>query len=379
MVVRAFIFETRGGQILGETEPASISWSTAANTAETIDLTIDLNSDVEAARDWRNTGTPWAHSIALDIEGRLLGGPIMPHDFDDDGGTLKITARGIRVALARRSILPLAALSQSLVTSEGQPDTSLDTNLAGFDLGTIGKKITEQAFTWPGWTDIPITFHADRAGSRVRSYAAIDLENVDDALSDLSGVQNGPDFRFQLVYTSADTVGWVFQSGTEDQPRLQSEDVFGFEVGVGSGLSVRTNPSQMGSVSWSLGGRSEDRTAAAMLYDSHLVDNGFPLLELESEASANTSQQETLDAWNVETLRTARQPWEFWSFNVRADAQPYPGEYAPGDLVDVIITNDVPVAGGYVPAGAYRRRIAEISGDEQGDWVNISCGEAYDG
>lgn len=379
MVVRAYVFEIRGGQLIAEPEPLKISWSNTSNTPETVDITIDLNSPAEAARNWPNLGAAWKHGIAVDIEGRLLGGPIMPHDFDDDGSSLTLTARGIRVALARRHILPVDALTESLVTPAGVPDVTKDTLINGYDLGTIGKKITEQAFTWPGWTDIPISFHPDRAGSRFRSYSAVELETVDDALSDLSGVQNGPDFRFQLVWTSEDTIGWVFQSGTETQPRLQSADVFQWEVGEGSGLSVKTNPSLMGSVSWSVGGRSDDRTEIAMMYDPYLVEQGYPLLELQSDASANTSEVATLESWNVETLRTARRPWEFWSFKVRADLPPFPGEYNPGDLIDVIVTRDVPVSGGYVAPGTYRRRIAGMSGDEQGEWVEITCGEAYDG
>lgn len=378
MVVRAFVFELRGGRVLAETEPTQISWSTEANRAETVDITIDLNNPVEAARNWRNLGSAWNHGIAIDIEGRLLGGPIMPHDFDDDGGTLKLTARGIRVALARRTILPVAALSQPLTDAEGRPDTGLDTVLVGWDLGTIGKKITEQAWQWPGWTDIPITFPPDRPGTRTRTFAAVDLENVDDTLSDLSGVQNGPDFRFQLEWIDDSTVGYEFSSGTEEQPRLQSESVFAWEVGTGSGLSVQTNPARMGSLSWSKGGRADDTALVEMLYDSYLIERGHPLLELFSDASANTSKPDTLRAWNVETLRTARRPWEFWSFRVRADVPPYPGEYADGDLVDVIVTEDTPVAGGYIPTGTYRRRIAGRSGDEQGEWVTITCGEAYE-
>jgi len=190
-------------------------------------------------------------------------------------------------------------------------------------------------------------------------------------------VQNGPDIRFQLRWTGPDTFGWLYESGTETQPRLQGESVFSWEVGQESGLTVSTNPSRMGSVAWSQGGRADDAIAVAMMYDPFLVDRGFPLLELESDASSTTSSQDTLVAWNVETLRTARVPWEFWSFRVRADRSPFPNEYNTGDLIDVIVTADTPVAGGYVPVGSYRRRIAGLSGDESGDFITITCGETY--
>jgi hypothetical protein len=377
MVVRAYVFETRGGALLQEFEPVDLSWDESANQAETIDVTIDLNGAVEAARDWRNLGTPWKHSIAVDVNGKLLGGPIMPHDFDDAGGRLKLTARGLRVLFSRRSILPLAALTQSLTLPNGLPDETLDSTWSGFDLGTIAKKIGVQACTWPGWTDIPIVWPDDRAGSSERTYVAIERKNVDDAWSDLSDVQNGPDIRFRLERNGPDAFRWVFETGTEAQPRLEGADAFGWEVGQASGLTVKTNPTRMGSVAWSQGGRADDTTLVRMMYDPHLIDRGVPLLELETGASSNVVLAETLDAWNAETLRTAAKPWEFWSFKVPADASPLPFEYGPGCLVDVIVTEDAPVAGGYVPVGSYRRRIAGMSGDLS-EWITLTCGEVYD-
>lgn len=377
MVVRAYVFETRGGALLQEVEPLDLQWDENANQAETVTPTFDLSSVTEGSRDWRNLGTPWKHSIAVDVNGRLLGGPIMPHDFDDDGGSLSLTARGLRVAFARRSILPVAALSQSLTLPNGEPDTSLDSTWSGFDLGTIAKKIGVQACEWPGWGDIPIVWPDDRAGTHERTYAALDLKKVDDAWSDLSDVQNGPDIRLGLEWDGADRFRWRFVTGTEEQPRLQGSDVFAFEVGQGSGLTVRTNPTRMGSVAWSQGGRTNDTSLMRMLYDPLLVNSGFPLLELESEASSTTVEVSTLDAWNVETLRTASKPWEFWSFKIRSDVSPYPYEYGPGSLVDVIVTEDTPTAGGYVASGTYRRRIAGLSGGLD-DWITITCGENYD-
>lgn len=332
----------------------------------------------ELGTDWRNLGTPWKHSIALDVEGRLVGGPILPHDFDDNGGQLKLTARGLRVAFGRRSILPLDALTVPLTLPNGEPDTALDSSWAGFDLGTIAKKIGQQACEWPGWTDVPIVWPDDRTGASERTYPGIERKNVDDAWSDLSDVQNGPDIRFRLEWDGPDAFRWVFETGTAAQPRLQGPDVFAWEVGQGSGLSVQTNPTRMGSLSWSQGGRADDTALVRSLYDPMLIDRGFPLLELESDASSNTVLAETLDAWNVETLRTASKPWEFWSFTIRADQSPFPFEYGPGSLIDVIVTDDSPVSGGYVPPGTYRRRVAGMSG-VLSDWITITCGEVYDG
>lgn len=377
MVVRAFVFETRGGRELTEFGPKDLDWSENANQAETVNATISLRAVAEARRDWRNLGTPWKHSIALDVHGRILGGPIMPHEFNGDTGELKITARGIRVALARRSILPLTAMTTPLVLPNGDPDTSLDSTWSGVDLGTIAKRIGQQAFAWPGWDDIPVTWPDDRPGTRQKTYPAIERKKVDDAWGDLSDLENGPDIRLRLARDGADRFRWYFESGTEAQPRLQGDDVFDWEIGKGSGIQVKTNPTRMGSMSWSQGGRTADTTLVRMQYEPMLVDAGFPLLELESDASANTVEVDTLDAWNAETLRTAAKPWEFWSFTVRADQSPRPHEYGPGSLINVHVTKDTPVTGGYIPPGIYPRRVAGLSGGA-GDTITITCGEVYD-
>jgi len=376
MVVTFSLLETRGGALLGEFTPKSSSWSVKSNEAEAVDVTIDLNSADEVSRGWRNLATPWKHSIAVDIGGRVLGGPIMPADLDDDSATLQVKARGIRVALARRSILPLAALTGPLVLPDGTPDPAMDTIISGYDLGTTGKKITQQAWLWPGWTDIPISYHDDRVGTAYRSYLAVDKDNVADALSDLSGVQNGPDIRFQMRRAGADAFDWLYESGTEAQPRLQGPDQFVVDIGQESGLRITTDPTRMGSLSWSTGGRSSDTTLIASLYDPFLVDAGFPMLELTSGASSTTTDPDTLQAWNVETLRTARKPWEFWSFRLSADKSPFPFEYREGDLIDVAVSADTPVSGGFVDPGTYTRRIASIAGDDS-DSITITCGEFY--
>lgn len=373
MVVKCYVFETRGGAVVTELEPSEASWEVQSNTAETISPTFQLSR----TSGLRNLLTPWKHSIAVDIRGRLFGGPIMPHDFDEDAARLKVTARGLRVLFGRRSILPVEALTQSLTLPDGTPDTSLDTVLTDLDLGSIGRAIGVQACEWPGFDDIPIVWGSARAGTRTETYPAVDRKKVDDAWSDLSARQNGPDIRLQLRWADADSFESIYESGTEAQPRLQGEAVHAWEPAQGSGLKVTVDPSRMGSLVWSEGGRSSDQVLIRSLYDSTLIDKGFPLLELESDASVTTSDPATLDSWNAEALRTAGVPWEFWSFRVRADQSPFPYEYNCGDLITVTVTEETPVSGGYIPPGVHSRRIVGISGDLSEEWVTITCGVVY--
>lgn len=397
VVTRFTVFQTRGGQIVDEIEPSEFDWEEQSNTPETVKMTF-----VERVADWFNLFTPWKHSIAVEIGGRCLGGPIIPSDLDGDKNTLQVTARGLRYMLDRVPILPAIALTRELAPG-GVPDPTLDTTISGVDLGTIGKKLIQQARTWPGWSDIPIRFHADRPGSRSRTYAAVDRKRVEDALGDLESVQNGPDIRLRLERTGPDSFGWVYESGTEEQPRLQGQLPIGWEPDDLTGLGIQRDPSRMGSISWTQGGRSDDTTLIRMRYDPYLVERGFPLLHLESGGSSSISDPATADSWNVETLRTARSPWEFWRFAVSADQEPYPYEYGCGDLADLYLSPAIRYRAGllsgedtlsgpgvlsgpfseetvpsYLQARTYTRRIVGISGSSGSDRITITCGEAYD-
>lgn len=375
-----YVFETLTGKILDEFEPVSGSWSARLNEPETVDVIIDLLNPDDIRRDWRNLGTAWKHSIAVEESGVYFGGPIQPHDYDYDGGTLKLAARGIRSYFTKRNILPPAALTQPLVNSQGIPNAALDTVLTGFDLGSIGMRIVSQACQWPG-AGLPITFHPARAGTRERTYVAVELKGVEDALKNLSEVINGPDFAFTLRRVSQSNMGWIFESGTEDAPRLISPSEFTWDISAedaaGAGLSASTDPTRMVSLSWATGGKgstADNSVLIARAYDPLLVDSGFPLLEEVDSSRSSVSVQSTLDGHAAEPLRTGRRPREFWSLKASLRGSPTLAEYRIGDFIRVAVT-DSP----YIPDGEYRRRIVEMSGDEMGDWVSLKCGEAYDG
>lgn len=403
VVTRFFVFETRGGALLTEVEPSAYDWQEQSNVAETINLTF-----VDHVNEWRNLFTPWKHSIAVDAGGHLLGGPILPQDFDRDAGELTVTARGFRRMLDDVPVLPpppggLANAKADWLAPDGKPATGLDTTVTGVDHGTIGKRLVQQACQWPGWTDIPIRFHADRPGTREQTYAAVDRKKVNAALSDLSNQDAGPDIRIRLERTSEDSFGWVYESGTEKQPRLQGEAPLTWEPNEVTGLGARLDPTRMGSVSWAVAGRSSDTTLLRMLYDPYLVDRGFPLLHLEADVSTSTKDAKTADSANVETLRTARKPWEFWAFDAPGDRAPFPYEYGCGDVAEILLSVQQRLQLGllsgaetltgpgtltadtsydpiydYLPAGGYPRRIVGLSGSSRSEFIEVTCGEIYD-
>gem|GEM_PF-7041918 len=111
----------------------------------------------------------------------------------------------------------------------------------------------------------------------------------------------------------------------------------------------------------------------------------------------------TLDSANVEALRTARKPWEFWSFDASGDQSPFPYEYGCGDMAELFLSERQQIKLGlltgpgtltgpgvvtgdttldpiydYLPPGSYKRRIVGLSGSSRSDFIQVTCGATYD-
>lgn len=375
-----YVFETLTGKQVSEFSPSKAEWTLGTNDPDSVSVTLNLNDPATKAQDWRNLGTPWKHSLAVEEHGRFIGGPIMPYDWDEDKADLKLTARGPKVIFDRIPILPVSAMTGSLVGPDGLPNLAYDTNLSLWDYGTFGKKIVQQAMTWPA-TGLPIAFHPDRLDPftrTVKNYSAIALKSVGSALDDLCGLENGPDIRFQLTRNGPDAFQWVYESGSRESPRLQGPNAFTWELNAdeatGSGLAVGSDPSGMASISWGVAGRSDDKVLLSRVIDTRLIDSGYPLLHIVDSSHSSIEFQSTLDSLVTENLRTAGRPAEFWSFKARLSASPYLYEYNTGDLVTIVVQDSK-----FQPVGQFTRRIAAMSGDEKGDWVKITCGEVYGG
>lgn len=369
-----YVFETLTGRILHEFTPVSGRWTARLNEPETLDVSVSLEDQTRDGIVWRELAAPWKHSLLMEVDGRLLGGPIQPHSLKP-GQPLGLTARGLRSLFARRTVLPPAAATTPLVRADGTAEPALDTVLGGLDLGSIGRALVAQACAWPGF-GLPLDLEPSRAGSESRRYIGAELTTVEAALTDLSAAEAGPDFEFRLEWAGDSAVRWRMLSGSAERPELASPDVFTWDLAAadtsGDDLAVSVNPARLGSLSWVTGRGAGSSLLAARAFDPTLVDAGTPLLELVGSARASGADQTTVDRAAAEALRLGARPAEFWSFAAALDGSPRLNEYRPGDHCVLQVSSDP-----YIPEGSYRRRILELSGDIASDWVEATCGPAY--
>jgi hypothetical protein len=384
-VTRWLIGDLRTGRkLLDLNVLGSSRWSTEVNGAGGITADITLRDPDMQALELRNAATVGKAFIAVVDNGVIhpCSGPIWDHDYDDDTGKLTITGGGMWSYFDHRVLLPVMAASTAFMIPDPAdprktiPNPALDTNYAGLDLGTIAKKLVQQAQTHTGG-NVPVILPADRAGIHERKYLGTDLSLIGDELDNLVNLENGPDIEFTPRFT-ADMLGveWVLRTGTEDQPQLFSESVHVWDYSVPQPsmrkLKVKKTGNRMAGRAFATGGRSANTALFARFTNTVMTNSGYPLLETVDSSHSTVVKQSTLDKYAKEIARTGSKPIEFWSFDVQADQSPFVGEYRAGDYCLVKMARNP-----YLPDGVYRRRIMALSGDGYGKWVGVTSGEVY--
>ena len=369
-MTRYLIGNLRTGRRLVDLNVVRGPWNTDLNSAGRVSATVTLNDPDMAGLLLRNAATVGQAFLAVVENDTVMeAGPIWTHEYDRDAGTLEISAAGIWSYFDHRVLVPVLAADQSPLGA--------DTNLSGLDLGTIAKRLVQQARSHTGG-NVPIVFEGDRGGGNERNYLGADLKLVGDALSDLTAVDGGPDIMFAPRFT-ADRLGieWVLRTGTADRPRLAAVSApHAWDLSVpepaARKLRVNVTADRLVGRAWATGGRSADVALYSRFENQLLVDRGYPLLEAVDSTHSTVIRQGTLDGYTREAARTGSRPVEFWSFEVDAQTSPQVGEYQVGDYCTLQIGKDP-----YLPKGKHRRRIVALSGDEDGRWVSVTTGEVY--
>ena len=101
-----------------------------------------------------------------------------------------------------------------LIGGDGKPTGTYDLSYTGLQYGTIMKRLIQESMLWPGG-DLPLVFEADRAGTRERTYEAVDGKPVIDALDDIADNEAGVEYAFIPEIDDLDNISWRFVTGTD--------------------------------------------------------------------------------------------------------------------------------------------------------------------
>ena len=366
-----------GGPVLDLPIKEGASWAAQLNRPDSLSCDVDLNDPDALALDLRSSSEPKKTVMfaRTDDDVILAWGLISSRSWDEDERTLSLAAGGPWSTFFGSTIIaPAVARTANLITldAEGYPIVNpvLDTSLSGFSLGTIGKKLVEQRLAWPGAPAV-LDLPPDEIGTHERAYLFSGMKTISAALTDLTNVENGPDFAFDAQRAS-DGLGlrYVMRHGSEATPRI------GTDVGVWSlgeqspitGLTVDDDAADLASAAWLTAGKQAGAALISRTLNDALIAAGYPPLDVVDTSRSDVSAQATLNAYGAELIGLASRAQRELSFSVRADTSPSLGQYRPGDTVTIDVPSDHPYLTTSIPV-----RITSVSGDEAGLSVKIGC------
>lgn len=409
MGIRFILFNTTDGRRIVTLAVKDGSWSNDLDTPDSLECTLGLNNAIVAKLDLLNVASTGKASLAVvdtGLSGKdayvLAAGPLWKVSYDRSAETIQLTGSGIGSLFGFRSILPLAALTADVTTwtipdpsdtTKQMPNPALSTVYSGLSLGTIDKRLVEQAMSWPGGSlpiNLPPEETADDDEDHERTYLGADFKPVKEALDQNTQVLGGPEYAFVPRFNS-DRTGLVYDMrvGTNEDPLLHSDRVVRWNVTTQqspvSDLTVDFDASNLGSISWATGGRQDDEVLVARATDFSLTDQGYPLMEIIDTSHTSVSKQATLNGYAAGNLLIAKTPTETWSFKVRAHpvdargniAGPQLGDYAVGDFCQLAISDFNEETGRGDRLFRKKRlvplRIIGLSSDAVGDFVTVKC------
>lgn len=393
MTYRWFVADLRtGGDIVDlPGVMAGSSWNTTLNAPET--LRCELNMADPRVRDLGVRGRTYPGRVILACaEGDriLAAGPVWARRYDRSEQKATLAARGMWSYFDHRFVLALlAATIDTDKFSVIDPDDkygqrrmgnpALRTNLTGLALGTMAKRLVQQARLHTGG-DVPVVFQDDESGDWGRAIDAFEFENVGGALRDITKMEGGVDLQFRPQFTpDGQGIEFLLRTGTNADPLLAGgPHVWNFTAPMppGAELVIEDDASSLASRAWSTGGKSGGRVLVSRVVDERLLDLGFALFEaLDSHSSVD--EQRMLDHYAAELTNIGFGASEAWSFAAERNARPRVGTYDVGDWADLNLSpfDESTLRGDpWVPEGGlFRQRIIGLEGQDGRETITVTC------
>ena len=325
----------------------SLKWGQRLNAAGPIGVRVKAKSKEARHLDLRTITTTTKQFLGVSYGETILEcGPILGRSYDIETESLELSAVGIWSIFDRRKNVPGSALLPGAVPAKSKID------IYRGHLGSIARELVRISIQDnPYGGDLPIILPANIPGTaHERHYKGYHLGWLGEDLRELTKVEDGPDIRFRPRFASGvdNRVEWVMEHGKVDILQQAGPDwrwdASVSRSGVGK-LGVDQDGSEVAAMTWAPGAGQEQAMKLRTAQYLALVQAGYPWTEAERTSNNEESLTVLQRVANRGMADTSR-PWDSWTMEVRADADPKVGQYLPGDWAVVRTPDDHPVLAG---------------------------------
>jgi len=273
----------------------------------------------------------------------VSAGVIDGTSYDKDAGTLRVDHSDI-----------WSILDDRMAVQHGVPNIMTTTLSYGpLSLGTIAKRLVQEAISPGGWYDLPIVFPADVAGTSTRSFYGYTMELVTDSLKNIMESDGGPDIDFAPRWSSSGSLEWVMRAA----PNLATSNSWEYNLDAPKAralkVSATSDTSRFANNAYAVGEGSEKKT---LVRSNPSLDHSRPAAENVTPHKGVTNLG-VLGELAVEASRALSAPTRQYAMTVlKSDSLNITG-MGLGDAINVRSDADP-----WLPAGLSSHRLIKFSG-----------------
>lgn len=341
---RVWVCDTVTGARLNVLPVSDFTWGRCLNEGSSGQATVPVRDATVRMLDLPSLIAERTNTLVYEVGGLVVAaGVIEGTSYDHAAGTLRVDHSDIWAILDGRLTVP-----------HGVANVMVEKLVYGpLSLGTIAKRVVQEAISPGGWYSLPIVFPADVAGTDSRTYYGYSMQLVTDTLKELMESDGGPDIDFAPRWSSSGSLEWVMRAA----PGLSSAGSWEYNLdaarSAGLKLSASTDTSRFSNNAYAVGEGTEKKT----LYRSNpSADHSRPAAEAPTSFKGVTSLG-VLGQLAVERSRALSKPTKQYVMTVLKADSPGVTDLSLGDTVRLYAAADP-----WLPSGYSSHRLIKFTG-----------------
>lgn len=342
---RVWVCDTITGQRLNVIPMKDFPWARCLNEGSNGRAVIVVNDSTVKTLNLRNLIVERTNTLVYEVGGKVVAaGVIMDTDYDKDAGTLTISHADIWKILEGRLLIKHGAAAVKTEKLAYGP----------LSLGTIAKRVVQEAIAPGGWYDLQILFPADVAGTETRSYFGYALQSTTDVLQEIMESDGGPDIELAPQWNiGTGNLEYVMRA----VPNLTSSGVWEYNLDApkcaASKVTATSDTSRFANNAYATGEGTEKNI---LLRSNPQPDHTRPADEGVTPFKG-VKDAGVLGSLAVERSRVLSVPTRQYTMSILKDGTPAVTDLALGDTVRLISAADP-----WLPVGTTAHRLIKFSG-----------------